>query len=169
MKCPKCGGDMASETYHDRKSPLGLRFFEGYRCIMCCEILDPVIYRNKYKQKVIYEEPVIEEKELSEKDKHLLSGIPVVEYLEYMEKIGTYKIFFSISERFPILVMFYILSKTTKMYNRDIERCFEKSELALNGQTSRALKEVPRVMKENSDVRKIIIFLIVGARRACRK
>ncbi|MCX8116438.1 MAG: hypothetical protein N3G78_00720 [Desulfobacterota bacterium] len=45
MRCQRCGGIMVSEVFY------GLHdVFQGYRCLFCGEIIDPVILRNRLTQ-----------------------------------------------------------------------------------------------------------------------
>ena len=46
MKCHRCGGVMVYERFY------GLcEQFSGWRCILCGEIIDPVIFENRLRQK----------------------------------------------------------------------------------------------------------------------
>jgi hypothetical protein len=47
MDCPRCNGEMAYEVFQDMQDDTGNLFFHGWRCILCGEILDPVIVSNR--------------------------------------------------------------------------------------------------------------------------
>lgn len=47
MNCPRCSGLMISERMDDYRDDTGQRYFEGWHCIACGEILDPVIEMNR--------------------------------------------------------------------------------------------------------------------------
>ena len=42
MKCPHCSKSMIRENYYT-----DFEMFSGWRCIMCGEVLDPVILNNR--------------------------------------------------------------------------------------------------------------------------
>ncbi len=42
MKCPRCSKSMIQESYYT-----DFEMFSGWRCIMCGEVLDPVILNNR--------------------------------------------------------------------------------------------------------------------------
>jgi DNA-directed RNA polymerase subunit RPC12/RpoP len=46
MQCPRCGGLMVVERFEDL-CDLGQLYFYGSRCVICGEILDPMILRNR--------------------------------------------------------------------------------------------------------------------------
>ena len=43
MDCPRCKGVMAQEVFEDLLDDTGNLSFNGWRCLICGEILDPVI------------------------------------------------------------------------------------------------------------------------------
>ena len=47
MDCPRCGGLMVSEKFEDLTDDTGEFYFFGRRCIICGEILDPMILTNR--------------------------------------------------------------------------------------------------------------------------
>jgi len=42
MKCPRCSKSMIRESYY-----VDFEMFSGWKCIMCGEVLDPVILNNR--------------------------------------------------------------------------------------------------------------------------
>ena len=46
MKCDRCKSEMFAENFHDLKAS-GDPNFIGWRCLICGEIFDPVIYSNR--------------------------------------------------------------------------------------------------------------------------
>ena len=47
MECPRCKGVMVSDRFQDVADETGAMKFSGWRCILCGEILDPVIFANR--------------------------------------------------------------------------------------------------------------------------
>ncbi|NKE70283.1 hypothetical protein [Candidatus Manganitrophus noduliformans] len=47
MQCPKCRGLMIDERFCDLYEDMGRKCFEGWRCILCGEILDFTILTNR--------------------------------------------------------------------------------------------------------------------------
>jgi hypothetical protein len=47
MNCPRCGGLMADDWFQDLQDDTGRLHFEGLRCLVCGEVLDPVILHNR--------------------------------------------------------------------------------------------------------------------------
>lgn len=47
MNCPRCNSEMAYEFFQDMWDDTGRLCFYGWRCIICGEILDPVIMSNR--------------------------------------------------------------------------------------------------------------------------
>ncbi len=47
MECPRCTGSMIEETFDDMQDDTGQFYFRGLRCMICGEILDPVIVANR--------------------------------------------------------------------------------------------------------------------------
>ena len=47
MECPRCKGVMVSDRFQDVADDTGALKFSGWRCIICGEILDPVISANR--------------------------------------------------------------------------------------------------------------------------
>jgi hypothetical protein len=52
MKCPKCGGLMNFETFISTDSETGPWSYEGWHCIYCGEIIDPLVILNREKSKL---------------------------------------------------------------------------------------------------------------------
>jgi len=50
MECPRCKGSMIDETFEDLRDDTGVFYFHGYRCMVCGEILDPVIMANRIRR-----------------------------------------------------------------------------------------------------------------------
>jgi hypothetical protein len=46
MKCHRCGGIMVLERFYGASD-----HFSGWRCVLCGEIVDPVIFENRRRQK----------------------------------------------------------------------------------------------------------------------
>jgi len=47
MRCPRCKGMMLKERFQDLLDDTGQIHFNGWRCLLCGEILDPLIVRNR--------------------------------------------------------------------------------------------------------------------------
>jgi len=47
MNCPRCGGFMTGDWFQDLQDDTGRLHFEGLRCLVCGEVLDPVILHNR--------------------------------------------------------------------------------------------------------------------------
>ncbi len=47
MECPRCAGRMVSTTYEDINDDTGQIYFPAYRCMICGEVLDPLIMSNR--------------------------------------------------------------------------------------------------------------------------
>jgi hypothetical protein len=47
MTCPRCRGLMIGDLFEDIKDDTGRNGFLGWRCVLCGEILDPVIVTNR--------------------------------------------------------------------------------------------------------------------------
>ena len=47
MPCPRCSGLMVNDWFQDLLDDTGEIDFYGTRCVMCGEILDPVILMNR--------------------------------------------------------------------------------------------------------------------------
>lgn len=47
MKCPRCTGHMVYESFDDIRDDTGSLSFYGWRCLLCGEILDPIILSNR--------------------------------------------------------------------------------------------------------------------------
>ncbi len=47
MDCPRCKGVMAQEVFEDLLDDTGNLSFNGWRCLICGEILDPVIANHR--------------------------------------------------------------------------------------------------------------------------
>lgn len=50
MNCPRCKGLMVEERLEDIRDDTGQYFFNGWHCLACGEILDPVILSNRRHQ-----------------------------------------------------------------------------------------------------------------------
>ncbi len=49
MECPRCTGMMVAERFEDLQDDTGNLFFDGWHCLVCGEILDPLIAHNREK------------------------------------------------------------------------------------------------------------------------
>lgn len=47
MDCPRCKSMMVQDIFEDLEDDTGNLCFRGWRCIICGEILDPVIVTNR--------------------------------------------------------------------------------------------------------------------------
>ena len=47
MQCHRCKGEMVVEKFQDFNDDTGRLNFHGWRCLICGEIFDPVIYANR--------------------------------------------------------------------------------------------------------------------------
>ena len=47
MPCPRCHSLTFAETFYDPQDDMGQLSFEGLRCPVCGEILDPLILENR--------------------------------------------------------------------------------------------------------------------------
>lgn len=47
MDCPRCKGVMVQNVFEDLRDDTGSLYFNGWRCLICGEILDPVIVTNR--------------------------------------------------------------------------------------------------------------------------
>ena len=47
MDCPRCGGFMINDQFLDFMDDTGEIEFWGFHCVICGEILDPVILSNR--------------------------------------------------------------------------------------------------------------------------
>lgn len=47
MNCPRCHGVMVRDVFEDLRDDTGSLHFNGWRCLICGEILDPVIATNR--------------------------------------------------------------------------------------------------------------------------
>ena len=47
MQCPRCRGLMVPDQFWDLQNDVGNWSFQGWRCLCCGNILDPVIIRNQ--------------------------------------------------------------------------------------------------------------------------
>ena len=47
MGCPRCHNLMVEETFVDRETSPSVSSFTGWRCVICGEILDPIILQNR--------------------------------------------------------------------------------------------------------------------------
>ncbi len=45
--CPRCHNVMVEEYFQDLRDDTGSLRFKGWRCIICGEILDPIILQNR--------------------------------------------------------------------------------------------------------------------------
>lgn len=51
MRCKKCGGPMSYEFFIDLDSDLSQLKFYGWRCIMCGDIIDEILLKNRSKNR----------------------------------------------------------------------------------------------------------------------
>jgi hypothetical protein len=51
MKCPKCGGWMEFQEFTNVASEGMAWSFEGWRCLYCGEVIDPLILLNRQASK----------------------------------------------------------------------------------------------------------------------
>ena len=49
MQCARCKGLMVIERFDDVRDDTGQIHFEGLRCLLCGEIVDPMILTNRMK------------------------------------------------------------------------------------------------------------------------
>jgi hypothetical protein len=47
MKCPRCTGLMMRDSYLDLEDEAGQYWFVAWRCLICGEVLDPVILKHR--------------------------------------------------------------------------------------------------------------------------
>lgn len=47
MDCPRCHGTMSQEIFEDLHDDTGDIFFAGWRCLICGEVIDPVITAHR--------------------------------------------------------------------------------------------------------------------------
>lgn len=47
MQCPRCKGLMVNDWFHDIHDEAGQINFQGKRCLICGEVVDPVILHNR--------------------------------------------------------------------------------------------------------------------------
>lgn len=47
MGCPRCHNLMVEETFVDQETSPSASSFTGWRCVICGEILDPIILQNR--------------------------------------------------------------------------------------------------------------------------
>ncbi len=47
LGCPRCRNVMVEEYFQDLRDDTGSLRFKGWRCIICGEILDPIILQNR--------------------------------------------------------------------------------------------------------------------------
>ena len=47
MNCPRCRGLMVRDDFLDLQDEVGQRWFVARRCLICGEVLDPVILKNR--------------------------------------------------------------------------------------------------------------------------
>ncbi len=45
--CPRCHSLMVEETFVDLRTTFSMASFTGWRCVVCGEIVDPVILQNR--------------------------------------------------------------------------------------------------------------------------
>lgn len=58
MQCPRCEGLMTLEEFRNAASEGMPWSYEGWRCLYCGEVVDPLILMNRMKVKSHREEPV---------------------------------------------------------------------------------------------------------------
>lgn len=47
MECTRCHGVMVPDVFEDLDDDTGALAFQGWRCLLCGEIVDPVIAANR--------------------------------------------------------------------------------------------------------------------------
>ncbi|MBI3811642.1 MAG: hypothetical protein HY283_05500 [Nitrospirae bacterium] len=47
MQCPRCKGLMVDDWFQDIRDDTGSINFKGLRCLICGEVVDPVILHNR--------------------------------------------------------------------------------------------------------------------------
>ena len=47
MECPRCHNVMFGDVFEDLRDDTGALSFNGWRCVICGEILDPTIIKNR--------------------------------------------------------------------------------------------------------------------------
>ncbi len=47
MRCQRCDGLMVSDSFIDLRDDMGGLLFEGWRCVNCGEVLDPVVLQHR--------------------------------------------------------------------------------------------------------------------------
>lgn len=47
MQCPRCKGLMVDDWFQDVRDDTGSINFKGLRCLICGEVVDPVILHNR--------------------------------------------------------------------------------------------------------------------------
>ncbi len=47
MKCPRCTGLMMQDDYLDLQDEAGQCWFSAWRCLICGEVLDPLILKHR--------------------------------------------------------------------------------------------------------------------------
>jgi hypothetical protein len=47
MGCPRCHNLMVEETFVDQETSPSVSSFPGWHCLICGEILDPIILQNR--------------------------------------------------------------------------------------------------------------------------
>lgn len=47
MKCPRCAGFMRQDHFFDLEDEAGGCWFVGWHCVICGEVLDPVIAKHR--------------------------------------------------------------------------------------------------------------------------
>jgi phage major head subunit gpT-like protein len=50
MNCPRCNGMMMVDKYLDLHDDTGEISFNAWRCLVCGEVVDPVILKNREKR-----------------------------------------------------------------------------------------------------------------------
>jgi len=68
--CPRCHNPMVEETFVDRETSPSVSSFTGWRCLICGEILDPLILEHRRAQR----EPMIGRARVSLAQDALLSA-----------------------------------------------------------------------------------------------
>lgn len=52
MRCPRCNGLMITDRFQDLQDSTGHIHFYGTRCLVCGEVLDPMILENREKRRL---------------------------------------------------------------------------------------------------------------------
>jgi len=70
MKCPRCAGLMMRDDFLDLEDEAGTCHFVAWRCLICGEVLDPVIERHRRSPPA----PMVDRARLPLRVRHLLGA-----------------------------------------------------------------------------------------------